>query len=94
MVLTGTVEITYQTMKFLTDELVYLHALNQVISPGAIRATFDGVELEGAGMELSITEERMKLQQNVKTTIRPELLRKGGMIGETSRKGGSDGGAS
>jgi len=79
VVMTGAVEITYQTMKFLTDELVYLRASDHVISPGRIRATFDGIELEGAGMELSITEERMKLQQDVKTTIRPDLLRKDGI---------------
>jgi LPS export ABC transporter protein LptC len=80
VVLTGAVEITYQGMRFLTDELVYLHGRNHVISPGRIRASFDGIELEGVGMELSITEEHMKLQQNVKTTIRPERLRKGGIL--------------
>lgn len=86
VVLTGAVEITYQTMRFLTEELLYFRERNHVISPGRIRATLDGIELEGAGMELSITEERMQLQQNVKTTIQPELLRKDGITKGLSQK--------
>ncbi len=86
VVLTGAVEINYQTMTFMTDELVYLRERNHIISPGRIRATFDGIDLEGEGMELSISEERMKLQQKVKTTIRPELLRMDGITDGFSKK--------
>jgi LPS export ABC transporter protein LptC len=80
VVLSGAVEIHYQKMSFLTDELIYLHASNQVIAPGKIRATFEGIEVEGSEMELSLTEERMKLKQSVKTIIQPELLRSGGLM--------------
>ena len=80
VVLSGEVEIHYQKMSFLTDELIYLHASNQVISPGKIQATLEGLQVEGSEMELSLTEERMKLERSVKTIIQPALLRNGGLM--------------
>jgi LPS export ABC transporter protein LptC len=80
VVLSGAVEIHYKKMSFSTDELVYLRASNQVISPGKIQATFQGIEVEGSEMELSLSEERMKLKQSVKTVIQPALLRSGGLM--------------
>lgn len=92
VVLLGAVEISYQKTKFTTNELVYLHASEQVVAPGRIRATLDGLEVEGAAMELWIKEERMTLGRNVKTIIRPDLLQGGGPLDGFTQKSEIKGG--
>lgn len=92
VILSGSVEISYQKSSFTTNELIYLHGSNQVLAPGKVRATLDGLEVEGANMELWIKEERLTLDRNVKTIIHPSLLRGGGLMNgltqESDVKGG------
>lgn len=92
VVLSGDVKIGYQQMRFRTEELIYLHESDRVVSPGQVRAMLEGLELEGTEMELSITEERIKLHRNVKTIIRPELLRDGVLMKGFTQKSRVKGG--
>lgn len=92
VILSGAVEIIYQKSSFTTNELIYLHGSNHVLAPGKVRATLDGLEVEGADMELWIKEERLTIDRSVKTIIHPDLLRGGGLMNgltqETDIRGG------
>ena len=73
-VLEGPVEMTYQTARFRTDRLIYLHADSRVVSPGKVWGTMDGAEFEGDSMTYSLTQETVELRGAVKTTIHPGRL--------------------
>ena len=75
-VLEGPVEMTYQAARFRTDRLIYLHADNQVVSPGKVWGVMDGAEFEGESMTYSLKHETVKLRGAVKTTIHPGRLRR------------------
>lgn len=84
--LQGDVEVLYRDLQFQTEKLIYLYGKDRVISPGRITLTLDGAKVEGTGMEMSISEERMELQRQVRTTIYPQMLRGG----STSRRWNGD----
>ena len=73
-ILEGPVEMTYQAARFRTDRLIYLHADNQVVSPGKVWGVMDGAEFEGESMIYSLTHETVELRGAVRTTIHPGRL--------------------
>lgn len=73
-VLEGPVEMTYQAARFRSDRLIYLHADEQVVSPGRVWGVMDGAEFEGESMTYSLTHETVELRGAVRTTIHPGRL--------------------
>ncbi|HEV8343410.1 MAG TPA: LPS export ABC transporter periplasmic protein LptC [Candidatus Binatia bacterium] len=74
MQITGDIQVAYDGFVFNTDELFYLKGTNQIISPGKVTLKGDGLELEGVGMEISIEDEKLRLERNVKTKLQPNRL--------------------
>ena len=72
--LDGAVDITYQGVRFRTDELIYFHAENRVVCPGKVAATVDGVDFEGENMTYSLVDETIEIERGVRTTVYPGRL--------------------
>jgi hypothetical protein len=52
--------------------------------PGRVSVRGAGMELDGAHMEVSLDDEKMKLNKDVKTKVEPDQLRK--MKGKPNEK--------
>jgi len=72
--LQGKVEIHYQGFVLKTTEIVYLQEQDQVISQGKVAMKGEGLEMEGVGAEISLRDQKIRLQSDVKTRIEPKLL--------------------
>lgn len=72
--LQGDIQVNYSGFVLRTHEVSYLKSRDRVISPGKVTLTGDGIEVEGVGMEISLTEERIRLRQKVRTKVEPEQL--------------------
>jgi len=77
--LQGGVEIFYQGFVLKTNEIVYYQGKNQVTSKGKVVMKGKGLELEGVGAEISLTDSKLRLRNKVKTKIRPDILEKQGL---------------
>ena len=77
--LQGGVEIYYQGFVLKTNQMVYHQRKNQVTSQGKVAMKGKGLDLEGVGVEISLKDARLRLRDNVKTKIRPDLLAKQGI---------------
>lgn len=75
MELLGEIRIGYQGFILETDKVLYLKEENKVLLPGKVTLKGDGMELEGVGMEIALQEEKLRLQNSVKTRINPGRLR-------------------
>lgn len=83
--LQGRIQVHYQGLVLHTDEIFYFKSNNRVISPGRVILKGNGLELEGIGMEITLSDEKLRLLQKVRTKIEPEQWRKQG-IGINGRK--------
>ena len=72
--LQGKVEIHYQGFVLKTTEIVYLQEQDQVISQSKVAMKGEGLEMEGVGAEISLRDQKIRLQGDVKTRIEPKLL--------------------
>lgn len=72
--LQGAVEASYRGFVLKTHEIVYLRNNNQVISRGKVTLSGEGLELEGVGMEFSLPDDKIRLQDSVRTRIEPDRL--------------------
>ena len=67
-----------------TGEILYFKSKNQMVLPGRVTVKGDGMELDGTQMEISLDDEKMRLNKNVKTRVQPSRLEK--MKGRSDEK--------
>ena len=76
MELHGDVQVKFQGYLLKSDEANYLPAKDQIVLPNRTTVTGEGIELEGARMEVEIQDKKVRLVRAVKSKIEPEKLAK------------------
>jgi LPS export ABC transporter protein LptC len=76
LTLQGDIEVSFQGFVFHTEEILYMSQSNSVVSPGKVSLKGEGLDLEGIGMEMDLTSEKIRFLQKVRTRIEPEKLEK------------------
>jgi LPS export ABC transporter protein LptC len=76
MELHGDVQVTFQGYILKSDEANYLPAKDQIVLPNRTTVRGEGIELEGARMEVEIQDKKVRLVHAVKSKIEPEKLAK------------------
>ena len=74
----GAMQVNYSGFVLQANELFYEKGKDRVFLPGKVTVKGKGLELEGIGMEISLQDEKLRLHQQVKTKIEPELLEQKG----------------
>jgi LPS export ABC transporter protein LptC len=74
LVLRGDIKVTFQGYLLKSEEASYLPAKDQIVLPNRTKVTGEGLELEGASMEVELEGKKIRLVNNVKTRIEPEKL--------------------
>jgi LPS export ABC transporter protein LptC len=74
LVLRGGIQVTFQGYVLKSEEASYLPAKDQIVLPNRTKVTGEGLELEGASMEVELEGKKIRLVNNVKTRIEPEKL--------------------
>jgi len=89
MELRGSVQVTFQGYVLKSEEANYLPAKDQIVLPNRTTVTGEGIETEGARMEVELQEKKVRLLREVKTKIEPEkLAKKKNNSSSTSQIGG------
>ena len=76
MELHGDVQVTFQGYILKSEEANYLPAKDQIVLPNRTTVAGEGIELEGARMEVEIQDKKIRLLRAVKTKIEPEKMAK------------------
>ena len=76
MELRGDVQVTFQGYILKSDEANYLPAQDQIVLPNRTTVMGEGIELEGARMEVEIQDKKVRLIRAVKSRIEPEKMAK------------------
>ncbi|HYA30383.1 MAG TPA: LPS export ABC transporter periplasmic protein LptC [Acidobacteriota bacterium] len=74
MELRGAVQLTFQGYILNSEEANYEPAKDLIILPTRTTVVGEGMQLEGARMEVEMGERKLRLLQNVKTKLEPEKL--------------------
>jgi LPS export ABC transporter protein LptC len=74
--LLGDVEVDFRGYVLKTGEILYFKSKNQMIIPGRVNINGEGMELDGSHMEISLNDDKMRLDHNVKTRVDPDKLQK------------------
>lgn len=76
LVLRGGIQVNFQGFVLQSEEASYLPAKDQIVLPSRTKVVGDGLQLEGARMEVELESKKIRLVNNVKTKIEPEKLSK------------------
>ena len=76
LVLRGGIQVTFQGYVLKSEEANYLPAKDQIVLPSHTKVTSEGLEIEGASMEVELEGKKIRLLNNVKTKIEPDKLAK------------------
>jgi LPS export ABC transporter protein LptC len=76
MELRGDVQVSFQGYLLKSEEANYLPAKDQIVLPNRTTVVGEGIELEGASMEVELEDRKIRLVHRVKTKIEPEKLAK------------------
>ena len=76
MELRGDVQVTFQGYVLKSEEANYVPAKDQIVLPNRTTVTGEGIELEGARMEVEIQDKKVRLIRAVKSKIEPEKMAK------------------
>lgn len=74
--LLGDVEVNFRGYVLKTGEILYFKNTNQMLLPGRVSVRGAGMELDGSHMEVSLYDEKMRLNNDVKTKVEPDKLKK------------------
>jgi len=88
MELTGRVQVSFQGYVLKSEQANYLATKDQVELPTRTTVTGEGMELEGARMEVEMETKKIRLITNVKTKMEPEKLAKKNKGNSSQRVGG------
>jgi LPS export ABC transporter protein LptC len=72
----GAIQVTFQGYVLKSEEANYLPAKDQIVLPTRATVVGEGIELEGARMEVELEEKKIRLVNAVKTRIEPQKLAK------------------
>ena|SRR5689334_3948725 len=72
--LIGNVQVTFRGYVLTTNEILYFKARNMMVLPGRVSIKGEGMELDGGQMEISLNDEVLKLNRDVKTKVVPNKL--------------------
>lgn len=72
--LIGNVQVTFRGYVLMTNEILYFKTRNMMILPGRVSIKGEGMELDGGQMEISLNDEVLKLNRDVKTKVVPNKL--------------------
>lgn len=76
LVLRGGIQVTFQGYVLKSEEANYLPAKDQIVLPTRTQVSSEGLELEGASMEVELEGKKIRLVNSVKTKIEPDKLAK------------------
>lgn len=76
MELTGGVQVSFQGYLLQSEQVNYLATKDQIELPTRTTVTGEGIELEGARMEVEMEGKKIRLITNVKTKMEPEKMAK------------------
>jgi len=76
MELRGAIQVTFQGYVLKSDEANYLPAKDQIILPNHTTVVGEGINLEGARMEVEMEDKKIRLLRQVKTKLEPDKLAK------------------
>lgn len=74
--LLGEVEVNFRGYILKTGEIMYFKNTNQMVLPGRVSVRGAGMELDGSQMEVTLDDQKVKLNRDVKTKVEPERMRK------------------
>jgi LPS export ABC transporter protein LptC len=74
--LEGDVQVTYQNYILKSEEAIYFPGQQRIFLPQRTTLTGEGLQLEGASMEVELESQKIRLVNNVKTRIEPDKLEK------------------
>lgn len=74
--LRGAVQVKFRGYVLNTNEILYFKSRNMMILPGRVTVKGAGMELDGGQMEISLNDETLRLNKNVKTKVQPGQLQK------------------
>ncbi len=72
--LLGNVQVTFRGYTLTTNEILYFKTRNIMVLPGRVSVKGEGMELDGGQMEISLNDEVLKLNRDVKTKVVPNKL--------------------
>jgi len=72
--LLGNVSVNFRGYTLTTNEILYFKARNMMVLPGRVSIKGEGMELDGGQMEISLNDEVLKLNRDVKTKVVPGKL--------------------
>jgi LPS export ABC transporter protein LptC len=76
MQLEGGIELSYNGYTLKSQEAIYLPAREQIVMPQRTLLIGEGLELQGASLEVDLGDRKVRLLRNVKTKLEPEKLAK------------------
>ena len=88
MELSGGVRVDFQGYVLKSEQANYLATKDQIVLPTRTIVTGEGMELEGARMEVEMESKKVRLINNVKTKMEPEKLAKKNKGSGSGRVGG------
>ena len=88
MELSGGIQVTFQGYVLRSEQANYLATKDQIELPNRTTVSGEGVELEGARMEVEMETKKIRLINNVKSKMEPEKLAKKSKNGGSGRVGG------
>jgi LPS export ABC transporter protein LptC len=74
LVLRGGIQVSFQGYILQSEEANYVPAKDQIILPSRTKVVGEGLEVEGATMEVELEAKKIRLVHNVKTKIEPAKL--------------------
>jgi LPS export ABC transporter protein LptC len=86
MELEGEVQMSYRGFVLETGKVLYSKNRNQVMMPGRVKVTGEGLEFEGVGMEITLDQEKLRLLQNVRSRMEPERLKNSRIAQDVKKK--------
>lgn len=72
--LLGDVQVTFRGYVLRTNEILYFKSRNVMVLPSRVSIKGEGMELDGSHMEISLNDEKLRLNGNVKTKVVPSKL--------------------
>ena len=80
--LLGDVQVTFRGYVLRTNEILYFKNRNIMVLPSRVSIKGEGMELDGSHMEISLNDEKLRLNGNVRTKVVPNQLPTKGRFGE------------
>jgi LPS export ABC transporter protein LptC len=88
MELSGGIRVTFQGYLLKSEEAEYLATKDQIVLPSRTVVTGEGMEIEGARMEVEMESKKIRLINNVKTKMEPQKLAQRNKANKSARVGG------